>query len=183
MIKNKGFSLVELLVVISITATLTGLVVPKFGQFRFNQELSDETTKLQSALRSAQLNAINGIKCDSNDLPATSWSLTFNNARTSYTVAPECQGGAQSLPSKIYRIENDSVEIDPIGSDSNCSEIITKISFENISAKVSFNLSTGCERKASKVMIGLISQRAGSVRLVEINKGGSVEILNPTPTP
>ncbi|MDO8429122.1 MAG: type II secretion system protein [Candidatus Daviesbacteria bacterium] len=186
---RQGFSLVELMVVISITVTLTGLIVPKFGQFRHAQELNDETTKLQSALRSAQLNAVNGIKCD-NNLPSKNWNLTFDNNKTSYTVAPECQAGGLSQPSKTYQIQNESVEINSI-LDNSCEIPTNKLSFENISAKVNFNLSeAGCERNASKVTINLKSVKASSERCVVINKGGSIEILNssclppvPTSTP
>ncbi len=75
--RRNGFSLLETLVVVGLSAILgltTFLVV---GRRQSSSELSGAAQQAVSALRTAQLNALNGVS-------STPWGVRFDNTNTAF---------------------------------------------------------------------------------------------------
>jgi prepilin-type N-terminal cleavage/methylation domain-containing protein len=72
----RGFTLVELLVVISVMAVLTVIAIANFSNFKQDQALKGAAGYLQSQLRTTQTNASTGFKC--NNKTANYWKSTLS---------------------------------------------------------------------------------------------------------
>lgn len=84
-----GFTIIELLVAMSITLLLAGGVVAAFNNFNDNQRVQQGAITLKSNLRFAQNKAISGEKptgCGT----LTGYTVTF--AATSYAMQAVCDG-------------------------------------------------------------------------------------------
>ena len=77
--KQKGFSLIELLVVISIIGLLAALIVPSFNAFNRRQTVKQATKQLKADLRLAQNRAVSSI--DNSD-----WGMEFDAGLDSYRM-------------------------------------------------------------------------------------------------
>lgn len=66
-INKKGFTLVELLVAISIIVIVGTLALIDFGPFREGQNLQTAALNLQNFIREAQVNASSGVVCPDDD--------------------------------------------------------------------------------------------------------------------
>lgn len=76
---NKGFTLVEILVVITLMAVAAAVVIPNFRKFNEGQDLTQSVNNLKQALRIAQSSATSGTKCSS--LPASSWKVSLKSTQ------------------------------------------------------------------------------------------------------
>jgi prepilin-type N-terminal cleavage/methylation domain-containing protein len=73
-----GFTLLELLVVISLLAVITGATVPNFSNYVRNQNLRQSQASILSEARKVQSRALNGVQFDpllAN--PTTSWAVKY----------------------------------------------------------------------------------------------------------
>ena len=95
-----GFTLVELLVVITIMAITGVFAFANFGSFGEDQKLKSAVQDVQSLIRQAQSNASTNTKC-STGYSAT-WQVNFENATT---VKLECResGNATAFIKKTIR--------------------------------------------------------------------------------
>lgn len=190
----RGFTLLELLVVISIMAILTIIAVPSFNEYSRNQKLNDAASQLQSILRQTQNNAQTGTVCKigSNIYTASSWKITFN--ANNYSVSPVCVEAPASptpipqqysLPSGI--IISNVLQTDiPVP----CGSIPSSIEYKNLSSEVSFNLGAGCTPGINalvEITLCLTDSAtcpAGApTKIVRVEKGGGIYINSTTPTP
>lgn len=57
----KGFTLVELMIVISVIAAISGFVIPSFSNYIHNQNLRQARDKLVTDIRSIQNRALTGV--------------------------------------------------------------------------------------------------------------------------
>jgi len=80
---NAGFTMVELLVVVSIIAIMTGALIPSFSAYTRNQALRQAQEQIINDLFAVQNNAISGKKGNSTTAPVTHWGLklTANNSQ------------------------------------------------------------------------------------------------------
>jgi len=58
MSRNKGFTLVELMIVIAIFGVLAGIITPSFLEWRDRSKVRGDATELRAAFESAKLRAI-----------------------------------------------------------------------------------------------------------------------------
>lgn len=56
--KNKGISVIEILIVVSIIAVISAIIIPGFSEFRNQQELKNTTEDVLSLLNEARNNTI-----------------------------------------------------------------------------------------------------------------------------
>lgn len=136
----RGFTLLELLVVISIMAILTVIAVPSFNEYSKNQKLNDAANNLQSVLRQAQNNAQTGTVCTigGNTYTASSWKIIFN--ASNYSVSPVCIGVLPPTPvSQQYSLPS-GVIISAVKNKDNCGELSEGVSYKNLSSEVVFDL-------------------------------------------
>ncbi|HAI62801.1 MAG: Type IV pilus transmembrane protein FimT [candidate division WWE3 bacterium GW2011_GWF2_41_45] len=78
---NKGFTLVELMIVVSILAIVSGIMIPSFSSYTRNQTLKQAQENLKSDLRSLQNRALTGTGSDMllNGLPAKYWAVSYSS--------------------------------------------------------------------------------------------------------
>ncbi len=98
-ITAKGFTMVELLVVVSIIAIMTGALIPSFSAYTRNQELRQAQEQIVNDLYNVQNNAMSGKKGNNSSSVVTHWGLKFvaNSSdyvyltrATSQTLAESC---------------------------------------------------------------------------------------------
>lgn len=79
----KGFTLVELMISISIIAILTIAAIPSFSGFSKSQALTQAFKTLKSDLRIAQSRSISGATVGGN---AKAWGIYFVNSASQYII-------------------------------------------------------------------------------------------------
>lgn len=99
---HAGFTLIELIVVVVIIITLTGLGIAGYNAFNQRQTLKAAAEEIKSNLRDAQNRALSGEKdctvcrqgatCgDNDDLVLNHWLFNITGA-TTYTISGNCGG-------------------------------------------------------------------------------------------
>ena len=78
---NKGFTLVELMIVVGILAIVSGIMIPSFSSYTRNQTLKQAQENLKSDLRSVQNRAMTGTGADTsiNGNPALYWTVLYSD--------------------------------------------------------------------------------------------------------
>lgn len=74
---NKGFSLIELLIAISLITVLAGFAIPSFSEFNRRQILKQAASQIVSDIRTMQNNANSGVG-------GRIWGITFTTGEDSY---------------------------------------------------------------------------------------------------
>lgn len=180
--KKAGFTLVELLVVITILAGLVAATLPRLGEFQKTESLKNSALGLQSAFRLAQANASSGVKCNASE-GSSKWSVQFIKSADgtfSYLVSATCSSGAAGesksspLPAgvTIKEIGLDGCLIPQAAVDG------VKVSFAALSAKADLKNSSQCPAtlNPAKMVITLqLLDQSGEVKLV-VEKGGAVYV-------
>lgn len=198
----RGFTLLELIVVMGILAALSVLSIPQIFRYNDNQSLQSASSDLQQALRTAQSNALSGVICSSNysDLASSKWSLAFNNDAMSYKTeatcvdntrnpAPQVIPSTKTLPAGV---EISEIWIDSAycGSDINIPVNTSgkKITFDTISGRINFNdtnLPPDCSilTSSKEMWVGLrLTEDISKKIYVVINKGGSIYVSSGAPS-
>jgi prepilin-type N-terminal cleavage/methylation domain-containing protein len=92
-IHDKGFSLIELLVVCVVILGITGLAISNYASFTDTQKVKQTGRTLKNNLRFIQTRATSGLKpreCDDTN-PLLSYRITFT--ASTYTYQPVCANG------------------------------------------------------------------------------------------
>jgi prepilin-type N-terminal cleavage/methylation domain-containing protein len=86
--RERGFSLVELLIALSIITTVFAIGSASFNRFNRRERLKQSGQTLKSSLRFAQTKAISREKPDTGCTSYTGMALSFT--ADGYSVRPEC---------------------------------------------------------------------------------------------
>lgn len=79
---NKGFSLVELIIVVAIMAILVGLLAPQYLKYVEKSRKSADASNLDEMVRAIQVYAADAEVT----LPADTYTITINKSRTTVTA-------------------------------------------------------------------------------------------------
>lgn len=88
-----GFSLIEILLAVSLIALVTAVAVPNLRQYNKDREIADAKAQLVNILRTGQSSAISGIKCSSSNASTNKWQVDFTigSGVDSYSLVANCQ--------------------------------------------------------------------------------------------
>jgi type II secretory pathway pseudopilin PulG len=88
----KGFTLIEVVVSVSITLLVTGLIIANYNSYNDIQTLKQAALTLKNNLRFIQSEAISGEKPANGCTELLGWTITFIDA-SSYRYQPSCSDG------------------------------------------------------------------------------------------
>lgn len=159
----KGFTLVELLVVMSIIALLGIFGFANFKRLAQSQVVNKAVIQVQTALREAQSNATAGVLC------AGTWSVKLNTTG----VDLKCDS------TKTYVLENAQISSITCSSGTSLTLPVT-ISFTPLSGLLSFSGTSGtdvCLSSTPSLIVKLVNVKDSSLfKTVTINKGGGISV-------
>jgi prepilin-type N-terminal cleavage/methylation domain-containing protein len=155
--KLPGFSLIELMVSVTIIGLLAGLGLVGYSDFNQREQVRQAAATLGSHLRETQSRATGGYKpagwCAAGGITLSAWRLRFTSS-TEYVIEGVCSNGSISSP--LTRITL------PTG--------ITKVS----GSQVEFYVLTGASSGASFNLQGSVAG-APYIQQVNISVSGSIE--------
>lgn len=190
----RGFTLVELVVVISIMSILFVAGVVNFGTLRENQNLTSATFDLQSLIRLAQSNATSGVQCGSS--PAFDWRITILGATD---IILSCLWDHDNNPttapvsSEIKRqVLSSNIKIEQLfGNAQTCQAgVNSSITFGVPFGRATFSdpLNQACIRDSDSFNMVVKNQNDAQRQMITIRKGGAINIESsqatlPSPPP
>lgn len=89
--KNSGFTLIEILITISIILLIAAVAVPNLKRFTSGQQLDEAASNLVQVLRLAQSSAYSSVRC-SNEQPSSSWTVNFYSGEYNLVVSCGSEG-------------------------------------------------------------------------------------------
>lgn len=75
--KSFAFTLIEILISVSLIMIITGALIPSFSGYLKNQNLKQSQEKLVSEIRSIQVNALAGAETNLPSLDVAYWAVQF----------------------------------------------------------------------------------------------------------
>lgn len=179
--KNYGFTLVELLVSITIIAVMVGLLLPQLGAFNKYQSLENAAKELQSNLRKAQNFAASGVLCGpALNQNAEGWSIKFIDTG-GYSImpnSPSCSGVPQTSYQFPPGVELSSVKLDGTTITLSLSSNPLLITFTNLTGQaILTDPSDPIGLPYNKIELNLSG--SGNNSLVVVEKSGSVYLSKP----
>ncbi len=182
--RGKGFTLIELIIVIAIMAAFMALVLPRFFNFNKSQDLQNEAESLKLALRTIQNNALSGVnKCT--NARSSSWFIKILQRSSDnviyYQTGELCSDATTVLLEPYYLTSDvsiDKVELKDCSTDLKTSS--PQISYNNISGAVTYNHSfAGCPITTSSTQMAVTLKSTADpdhpLKLT-IDSGGSLVI-------
>lgn len=88
----KGFTLIELMVAVSVGLVVTGMVIVNYNSYNTTQILKQAALTLKNDIRFVQTKASSGVKPYASCNTLVGWNMTFTS--TGYTYVANCDGVA-----------------------------------------------------------------------------------------
>ena len=109
---NRGFSLLEMLVVVTISMGVIGAIVVNYNSFNEGQKIRQAALTLKSNFRLAQSRAITGLKPSAGCTSLRGYTVTFN--QNGYSIQASCTEGL--VGSTVDVVLPNSVTFSPVPS-------------------------------------------------------------------
>ncbi len=175
---RSGFTLVELLVVITITALVGIVVFANFKNFTQDQVLNKAVGQIQTYLRLAQANATAGVLC--NNQGGVPWSVKFdgNKLKLSLTCGTlESEQKVQTLEgAEVVSIQCSPVPNASCPPDGSTFPPPLTVNFTALNGNVGFAGGDSCITSASTLMIVLRNQKNDAKACFTISQGGAIDV-------
>lgn len=172
---RRGFSLVEILVVVSILALIGIVAIPNLRRFSKEQEIDNVALQVLNTLKTAQSQASSRIKCPNGE-SADNWTvrLTVNG----YSLIAGCQtSGPQDIFTKPYKPSTATTDtfggglsVCGVSSGGDSVDVVFSQNQVNYVCTSSPTLETGL------VLLTLSNSSGDFVRLIRIEPGGVIKI-------
>lgn len=172
---RNGFTLIELMIAVSIMAILGVVSFISVGTFRQDQDLQTTAENLQGFIRVAQSNATANIICG--DSSGANWYIEFQDADTvNLKCSTDPSKDVATLPVLKKFDHKSNITTSAITTSPNC--FPTRIKFAPLYGLVSFETdSINCfSSSISNLLITLINTSTKAQKGVNIDKGGSVNV-------
>jgi len=102
---NYGFSFIELLVALSISGLLLGVLLANFGGFNKSKKISESSDELVTNLRSISTKGFSGDKpCDASQT-LDGYKVDYIS-KTEYKIRPICSGSPNGSYEQSYSLSN-----------------------------------------------------------------------------
>jgi len=169
---NKGFTLIEILVVLAIIIIITGIVIFNVGTERQNSALLRSSQKLSLDLRRAQSFALSSKTYKTSGVPC-GWGVHFNGlGSTNYIIFADMAAAADCSNRDFIRTGNGSEDFETINFESgininSLSNNLSDVVFTPPDPIVNF------APNQTSVSIVLINKN-GATRTININKTGFI---------
>lgn len=174
----RGFTLIEILVVLAVVAILSVAGYINYRAFSHEQVIDDAVSRVQSMLRTAQANATTSLKCK--QVGSTKWIIAFQDTKTLELRCVRSDNG-QIEPIKQESLTN-NVEIESVsGPSCSATPSNTTVSFDTLSGKISFSdpIQT-CIANLNELTVKIkhtLSENPLS-KTVTVGKGGGINAQN-----
>jgi prepilin-type N-terminal cleavage/methylation domain-containing protein len=172
-VAHSGFTLIEILVALSIVALVAGIAIPNLRNFNQTQEIDNASSQLINVLKTAQSSAGSRIRCPAGQT-ATSWFVDLNNTGTNdtYSLGSFCQSGDESYVITNSRISGTSADQSAFQVDSDrCPGQTIRVHFTYLS--VSYQC-LGSLITSGGVRITLTKTGSTLTRSIVVEQGGTI---------
>jgi prepilin-type N-terminal cleavage/methylation domain-containing protein len=183
--KQKGFTLLELMVVVGIIAVLSGFAIPNFNSYINNQNLRQSQDQVKNDIRSVQNQALTGSMMSS----ATGlkyWGIKFVTNSSNYSVF--LPGSGQTLPQaclnppSTYNVSSSLFAGSVVRSLGHASGTATPmclfISFDN--GNVSLTTTSANVNAPATIRLGYPGTTGNKCVTLIVNRAGTIELQNNT---
>jgi len=164
----KGFTLIEILVIFTVTALLGGVSFASFVSYSRGQAVDQFAANLKTAVEKGKFNAVSRVKPESGCLILNSYKFSNNGSNCTvssvsydYCVIAVCDDGVNNIV-----VSKNNLPSNITFTTSNC-----EIDFATLSNTVSWS---GCGTFSSGAQIGVTGH--GVTKTLNIDKRGNVSI-------
>ena len=182
----KGFTLVELLIVISIIAILSTVGYIQFRSFSSTQILNDSTGQIQSLLRVAQTNATTSLTSNVLGLnrACKNWIVTFNTnktqasliCQTAEAIPQESEKTLLTLPANLSISSITAGSCDPLLYPANSASVVFSVLYGKVSLIMARGVA-GFECESSSDMTDSLKYGSTNITKDIVScKGGSIDV-------
>lgn len=164
---RNGFTLVELLVVITIMALVGTFTLSNYGSFGEDQKLKNAVLDIQSLIRLAQTNATTNVKC--NTEYGAKWIVEFDgNKTTIYLKCLEPSGSIFTKKTLHLDVNGANIQIQSSSGDTaNCSGLGNAVVFAPLNGEMALG------QDCTFFTFTLIN-KIGTTKDLRIEKGGRI---------
>ncbi|MBI4036041.1 prepilin-type N-terminal cleavage/methylation domain-containing protein [Candidatus Daviesbacteria bacterium] len=170
-----AFTLVELLVVVTIMAITGVFAFANFANFGEDQKLKSATSDIQGLIRQAQTNASSNNKCQS--AFSAKWQVVFSDDRKTVTLGCEESGTFYSKKELDISKIDSNIQIDSISrvgvacpSDPGFPGSAYTINFDLLTGTMNFG-----EPKCTSFAVSLENTRTTSTKSISMTSGGTLK--------
>ncbi|MBI2314652.1 prepilin-type N-terminal cleavage/methylation domain-containing protein [Candidatus Daviesbacteria bacterium] len=163
-----GFTLVELLIVVTIIALLSTYALSKYSSFGEDQKLKNASLDIQSLLRQAQANSTSNLKCQ--NAANLSWLVEYTNStiETRFDLKCEYSSGTSNSLKAVILPSSGSISVASFTSGISSCPSGTKVTFTPLYGTMTSN----CNSKALEVT--LTNSKTDGTKQIKVEPGGRI---------